>query len=88
MSVFKPRSRQDKDYRQISLLAAVPALLLAAPLIGWFIGQWLDARFGTDPYLMTVGVFFGLGSAGIEIFRLVKKSSKLEEEDDERHTGT
>lgn len=88
MSLFKPGSKQDRDYRQISLLAAVPALLLAAPLVGFFLGQWLDEKFGTDPYLMTVGVLLGLGSAGVEIYQLAKKSAKLDEENDERRTGT
>ncbi len=88
MSLLKPQSERDNEYRQIGLLAAVPALLLAGPLVGYFGGHWLDEWLGTDPWLMTLGVLFGLGSAGVEIYQLVKKSASLEKRDDEGHTGT
>lgn len=88
MSLLNPQSKRNQDYRQISLLAAVPALLLAGPLVGYFIGHWFDEWLGTDPWLMTLGVLLGLGSAGVEIYHLVRKSASLEKENDERHTGT
>ncbi len=67
----------------MGLLAAVPALLLAGPLIGFFGGQWLDTKFGTDPWLMTFGVIFGIAAAGKEIWRLVKKAEYLNRDDKE-----
>jgi len=88
MSLLKPQSKRNQDYRQISLVAAVPGLLLAGPLVGYFAGRWLDNWLGTDPWLMTLGIFFGLGAAGVEIFHLVKKSASMEKRDDEGHTGT
>ncbi len=88
MSLFTPQSKRDREYRQISLLAAVPALLIAGPLIGFFGGKWLDDWLGTDPWLMTLGVVLGLGAAGVEIYQLVKKSASMEKEDDEGHAGT
>lgn len=84
MTLFGPGKKDDDrtDYRQISLLALVPAILVAAPLVGFFIGQWLDKKFETEPILMTIGVFLGFGSAGIEIYKLVKKSEKIEKDND------
>jgi len=67
--------------RQIALYGAVPGLLLAGPLIGWFIGRWVDGKLDTEPYLMTLGIFLGLGGAGVEIYQLVKKASDLEKDD-------
>ena len=84
MTLFGPGKKEGDhtDYRQISLLALVPAILLAAPLVGFFIGQWLDKKFETEPLLMTIGVILGFGSAGIEIYKLVKKSQKMEKDND------
>ncbi len=80
MALLSPdkKNKDNSDYRQISLLAVIPALLLAAPLVGFFSGQWLDEKFETEPYLMTLGVILGFGSAGIEIYKLVKKSEAME----------
>ena len=75
------KDKRDSSYAQISLLAAVPAILVAAPLVGFFVGRWADGRFGTEPYLMITGVVFGFAAAAREIYNLVKKSEALEKRD-------
>lgn len=89
MALLSPGKKDgsSRDFRQISLLAAVPALLVAGPLVGFLAGQWLDGKFGTDPILMIIGVILGFGAAGVEIYGLVKKSSAMEKED-ERKSGS
>ena len=86
MALFldKPGKKPDRTYAQMSLLAAVPAIILVAPLVGFFMGKWADKRFGTDPFLMIAGILFGLASAGYEIYRLVKKAQDLEKDDSVR----
>lgn len=74
-----PNKKSNRDLRQVSLLAAVPALLIAGPAIGFIVGQWADKKFGTDPYLLIVGIIFGFAAAGREIYRLVKKSESFED---------
>lgn len=76
----KPGGKKDRSYAQIALLGAVPTLLVAGPLVGYFAGNWADNKFGTTPYLMIVGVVLGFGAAGREIYRLVKKSEQLDED--------
>ena len=78
------KKRDSKAYAQFSLLAAVPAVLVGGPLIGYFAGNWADGKLGTEPYLMILGVILGFGAAGIEIYGLVKKSQALEEKKDDR----
>jgi F0F1-type ATP synthase assembly protein I len=82
MGLLDRRSNDERsrDLRQVGLLAAVPWVLLAAPLVGFFVGQWLDGKFGTEPYLMTAGVILGFASAGVEVYRLVKKSAEIDKE--------
>ena len=62
---------------------AVPTLLAASILVGFFLGQWADSRFGTEPFLMIVGLVLGMAAAGREMYRLVKKAQALEEEEKE-----
>ena len=84
MAMFNPRSKgkPTRDLRQVSLLAMVPAILVAAPLVGFFVGKWLDAWLQTEPALMIIGVVLGFASAGLEIYALAKKSSAIEKEDE------
>ncbi|MEE8578107.1 MAG: AtpZ/AtpI family protein [candidate division Zixibacteria bacterium] len=88
MTILKDPSegKKNRDYRQISLLAAVPAILVTAPLIGFFAGQWADEKFGTEPYLMTTCLVLGFIAAGREIWQLVKKAQALEEKNDNDRT--
>jgi ATP synthase protein I len=63
-------------YGQLSLLVAIPFLLAAGPLIGFFIGKYLDEWLGTGPYLMYVFIIMGFVAAGKEVYSLVKKVSE------------
>ena len=75
-----PKKKNGSDLRQVSLLAAVPALLIAGPAIGFVIGQWADNKFGTEPYLLILGIVLGFASAGREIYKLAKKAQAFEDE--------
>ncbi len=88
---MEPRrnDKQSRDMRQISLYGTVPAIMLAAPVVGFFIGRWLDGKWGTEPYLTGGGALFGVAAAGLEIYHLVKKASAMDKEkDDETKFGT
>ena len=61
--------------------------MFAAPAIGYFVGNWADKKFGTDPYLLVVGVIFGFAAAGVEVYKLVKRSSALDNSE-ENENGT
>ena len=85
MSLLGPSTGKKKapQMGSMSLLLAVPTILIAAPGVGFFLGQWADKKFGTDPYLLIVGLILGFGAAGIEIMSLVKKSQAMEEKKDD-----
>jgi F0F1-type ATP synthase assembly protein I len=84
MGLFKndTNGKSGKDLRQFSLLAAVPALLIAGPAVGFFIGQWADEKFGYESMFTIIGIILGFGAAGKEIYRLVKKAQSFENEKD------
>lgn len=73
-----PKKKADYDLAQVSLLAAVPAILVAAPLIGFFLGRWADNKFDSEPYLMIAGIVLGFSAAAREIYNLVRKSEEME----------
>ena len=81
-----PNRKNDKDYRQIALLGAVPGLLIAGPAVGFFIGQWADRKFGTDPWLVVTGLVLGFTAATFQIIDLVKRSQALDKENDDNGT--
>lgn len=61
--------------RQLSLLGVIPALLAVGPLVGLFIGKFLDKKLHTEPYLMYLFIILGFIAAGREIYGIVKKVS-------------
>ena len=73
---------KDKDrmtgLRQISLLTAIPALLVIGPLIGLWVGRYLDGRLGTEPYMLVLFVVLGFVASGRETWKLIKLASDTE----------
>ena len=61
------RGRQNDNsamkYAGVGLQFAVSILLFL------YLGQWLDGRFGTAPWLMMLGVFVGGGGAFYSMYR-------------------
>ncbi len=47
-----------------------------AVLVGWWIGQWLDGRFGTKPYLMLVFMGCGIAAAFKGLFRAARQTKR------------
>ena len=84
MSPQKPGQKGDKgnDYQQLALLTAVPAILIAAPLAGFFLGRWADGKVGTEPAFTIVGLVLGFAAAAKEIHILIKKATDSDKEND------
>ena len=84
MSPEKPhthnRGGKGKDLRQLALLSVIPALMVVAPLVGFFIGNWADGKFGTEPFLAILGLILGFASAGKEIYKVIKRVSQSKDE--------
>lgn len=79
---FDSPEKTGRWLRPIGLLTAIPFVLLFGPLIGYFIGDWLDKRFGTEPWLMTIFIVMGFVAAGREVWGLIRRASR--DTDDEK----
>jgi len=44
---------------------------------GLFIGWLVDKKFETAPWGAMIGVFFGLGAAGMALYRVYKSAKEL-----------
>ena len=52
----------------------------ASIVIFLFVGQWLDRRFGTEPWLLLIGVFVGAGGGFYSIYRKLMADLRRDEE--------
>lgn len=73
--------KQDREerYRQarvIGGLSSIPLLLGAGALIGFFIGRWIDRRFGTEPWLTLVFVGLGFAASVRSTIDLIRRAQK------------
>lgn len=68
---MKPEN--ENSLRQIGVFITIPFVLALPPILGWLIGNWLDKKLNTEPYLMYIFVVLGLAAGFREVFRLIKK---------------
>lgn len=76
--MLKRKDDKSAGYRQIGFLTLIPIIMVVAPLLGYFLGSFLDQKLGTEPYLMIVFIVFGFVAAGKEVYELIKRSAKEE----------
>ena len=69
-----------KGLRTAGLLLAIPTLLIVSPLVGFFLGSWIDRRFGTSPWFTILGLVLGFVAAGRETYRIYQRSQQEENE--------
>lgn len=53
--------------------ATLPFVLGVPPIIGWFIGDWIDHYFDVAPYGVYTMLVLGLVAGVREFYRIVKK---------------
>ncbi len=71
--------------RQIGLLTSLPFIMVAGPLVGYFIGEWLDRKLDTSPYLTVVLIVMGFISSGREVYKLIKMATDDGKKSDDDH---
>ena len=73
------KNNEDDRYvalRRAGLLTTVPVLLAASPIIGFFIGRFLDDKLGTDPALTIVFLILGFVSGAIQVAKVIKIANR------------
>jgi ATP synthase protein I len=62
-----------KRLRQVAAFITVTFVLAIPPVIGWFIGDWLDERWGTSPFLVILFICLGFAAGIKEFLRILKR---------------
>ena len=78
----KRKQNRFEGVRQAGLLSTIPALLVISPLLGFFIGRFLDGKFNTDPVLTIVLLILGFAAGAIQIARVVRLANRDSDEKD------
>jgi F0F1-type ATP synthase assembly protein I len=73
MNVPPGKGPRSKGLRSAGLLLAIPTLLIVSPLVGVFLGNWLDKRFHTPPWLTIAGLVLGFAAAGRETYQIYRR---------------
>lgn len=63
-------------YRKVGMLVFVPFIWVAAPGVGFVIGNLLDGLFKTGYILSVIFVFLGMGAAARETYMITKRVSR------------
>ncbi|MGE5175947.1 MAG: AtpZ/AtpI family protein [Hyphomicrobiales bacterium] len=63
-------------WRQIGLLSSIPFILALAPIVGFFLGQYLDSRFRTTPWLSFILLGLGFVAGVRETIKIIRLSQR------------
>jgi ATP synthase protein I len=54
--------------KSMALMSTILAQLAGTTLMGIFSGRWLDARLGTEPLFLVIGLLLGLTAGTYSMF--------------------
>lgn len=59
--------------KQFAIYLTIPFVLAVPPVLGWFVGTWLDEKLHTKPIFMYVMIVLGLIAAVREFYRIITR---------------
>ncbi len=62
-----------KRMQMMATYITLPFVLAIPPIVGWYIGSWLDKHFETAPYGMYFLLVLGMIGGVREFYRIVTK---------------
>jgi len=68
--------RTGSALRAVALLSGAGFTMAAAVALGALLGNWLDHRWGTAPWLLVVGFLLGTVAGFVQMARLISVAGK------------
>ncbi|PJD93358.1 MAG: hypothetical protein CK425_12785 [Parachlamydia sp.] len=59
--------------RMLAVYLTIPFVLAIPPVLGWFIGEWLDGKLNTKPFLSYALIVLGFIAGFKELFRIIRR---------------
>lgn len=59
--------------RQLGTFITIPFVLAIPPVLGWFIGRWMDGLLGSTPFVMYLMICLGFVAGFREVYRIIKR---------------
>jgi len=60
----------------------IPMMLAAGPLVGYFLGLWLDRWLDTDPWFTVIGGILGFAAGVNETIRVIRTIQREQNDGD------
>lgn len=79
-----PKPSPTSSLASASAYAGMGLQFALAILLFVWLGQWLDRKLGTDPWLLLLGAFLGAAAGFTAIYRRLTSDLKREEEEKQR----
>ncbi len=70
------------SWRALGSLAQVGMTFVVSTVLGFAGGYWADRWLGTSPWLLLLGLGFGIAAGFVNLFRSVKDAERREQPDD------
>jgi ATP synthase protein I len=71
--VMDDEERNRKRMQMIATYAMLPFIIGVPPIVGWYIGSWIDKHFDTKPYGMYILLALGVIAGAREFYRIIKQ---------------
>ncbi len=82
---FTPKGGDRSDLAAYGRFAGVGLQFGFSIILFLYLGKWADAKLGTAPWLLILGVFTGAGAAFYSIYRSAMADLKREEDQHPPH---
>ena len=76
----QPNTEPPAPWRRYLRFSSLGIELGLSVMIGLIGGQWLDKKFGTEPWLLLAGLLIGLAAGFRSMFRALKELNKPQQE--------
>lgn len=63
-------------WRQLGILSSIPFILALSPIIGYFLGKYLDQKFRTTPWLSFILLGLGFVAGVRETIKMVQLAQR------------
>lgn len=73
-----------QDWKGVGTYGTVGLELALSIFLGLFVGQWLDGKFDTAPWLTILGVGYGVAAGVRALYRAAKQATREAEELDRK----